>query len=338
MTKQWMDKELMVTALTKYTAVELAKKWKCDKRTIHMWAKRHGIALHKFWPVGDLEYLKKNAMHKSYTVIAKRLRRSADSVRNMAQSLGLSVFDHISDYTLLSDLSREFGVDMPIMHHFMMRHKLPVKKLRSHAKGSLHYIDVKEVDEWLRAGHILRLDRKNLSQRLQRMHDEVRAQYFSQSELTAIDPWLGGYSIRCQRKRGAIPKPFMTGSRHSSRESYYLKVDIYAHYFTYGDTIPANIHCDWIDAIRESWQSMYIYANDVYKIIPRSTCHQYHRIKNFPSCLYTSYYDRGELVEWLTDYGWHDKARLIKSDPITYQELLAYRSQPRYTYRDSSWQ
>lgn len=340
MTRPWMDKDQMTTELLKYTAVQLAKKWQCDKRTIHMWAKRHDIKLHKCWPICDLEYLKKHAHTMSYPRIAKKLKRSADSVRSMAISLGISIFDHQLEYTLLSDLAKEFGVEMFMMHHYAYRHKLPVHKLRSYKIGKLYHVHMTEVDEWLRAGHILRLNRAALSQRLKSMYDEVSQQYISQTELSAIDPWLGGYSIRCQRKRGPIPKPLMIGSRsEGSYETYYRKDEVYAHYFTYGDTIPSNIHCEWIDAIRESWGSIYILASDVYKIIPRATAHQYHRQKNFPSCHYRAYYDRSELVAWLEAYGWRDKAKLIKSDPVTYQELIAYRASRRFTGRyDTSWQ
>lgn len=340
MTRPWMDKEIMIAGLTKYTAVQLAKKWQCDKRTIHMWAKRHGIELHKCWPIGDLEYLKKNAMTMSYARIGKRLKRSHESVRNMAVSLGISIFDELMDYTLLSDVAVEFGVNISVVHHFMLRHKFPVHKLRSNRIGKLYHVIQSEVDEWLKQGHILRLTRDNLSPRLQSMWDNVRAQFISESELTAIDPWLGAYSLQMQKKRGTPPKPLMIGKRgESTYETYYRKDAIYAHYFIYGDTIPIYIRCDWIDAIRESWNSVYISTYELYKIIPKATAHQYHRDKNFPSCHYRAYYDRAELVTWLEAYGWHDRAKLIKSDPVTYQELIAYRNSRRFMGRhDTSWQ
>jgi len=342
--RPWLIKETLEEGLKNRNPSQLAKYWKCDKRVIYKWAKHFGIQTNRSWPNGHIEYLKKHAMTMSYSQIAKRLKRSYYSVRCMALVLNISVFDHITSHVMLWDLAEELGVSLATLYTHIKRHGLPAQKLRSTKRGQWNTIDRKQFDEWLSDGHILRFDPKHMNETYKKMYAHIRDQWITQTELESIDPWLGHYSLHGQRKRGVPPKPLLTGKKvDGTFTTYYKKTELFNHYFIYGDTIPAYIKCDWINAIRDSWQSIYIMAYDVYKIIPRATCHRYHSLKNFPSCYYRSYYDRGELVQWLEEYGWHDKAKLIKSDPVTYQEIMEYLATKRKRYTinwesATSWQ
>lgn len=329
--RPWIHKDILTEALKKYTAVDLAAKWKCDKRTIHEWAKRHDIAIHRSWPNKDIEYLKKYASTVSYGIIAKRLRRSTHSVRLMALALNLSIFDHIGERQMLRDVSIGLDVSIQTLYTYVRRHNLPVHKLRTTLIGRWHYVIESEIDEWLREGHILRFNPAGLNARYKKIYDAIRPLWVSQTELTACDPWLGHYSLHGHRKRGGTPpRPFITGRKsHPTYETYYLKSDLHAHYYLYADTIPLNIKCDWIATLREAWQSVYIMAHDLYEIVPRATVHRYQHIKGFPIGYYRAYYDRQEVVAWMEAHGWHDRARLIKSDPVSYQELFDYRESKR---------
>jgi len=324
--RPWVHKEILDEALKKYTVIELSRQWNCDKRTLHDWAKRHGISVHRTWPNKDIEYLKKHAATTSYTVIARRLKRSHHAVRMMAITLKLSIFDHIGDNIMLRDLALDLAVPPRRLYGHILQHHLPVHKLRTTKSGQWHCVLESEINAWLRDGHILRFNYDEIAPKYQKIYASVRPLWISQTELSAVDPWLGHYSLHGQRKRGTThPRPLMVGQRcGGTHETYYLKSDLYAHYYLYADTIPRNIKCDWINAIRDAWQSVYIAAGDLYEIIPRATVHRYQQTKGFPLGYYRAYYDRQEVVAWLEEYGWHDRIKQIKADPVSYQELMEY--------------
>jgi hypothetical protein len=328
MPKLDIDRDALEKALDGNDTKVAARILGVSESSVRKYRDEYGLTVWRTWKRHEVDYLKKYAYTISFARIAKKLRKTPNTVRCMAKRLGIYI-DVRDMHTTIDDLANELGCTVHAIREMMYRKSdpLPSLPMRYNLRDAWRAFDMDAVLAWLERGHILRFERAPMNHRMGRLYDAVRPRWITQSEMQAIDPWVGQESFHGQRKRGTLPKPMLIGIRRDlAHESYYYLPDVYRHYYTYGETIPKHIRCDWLQDIREAWESVYIQGAEIEEHITRGMIAYYRRFKSFPRGHTRYAYLRSEIVDWCMVNGLSDVAHRIKRDAVTYQELMGDRA------------
>jgi hypothetical protein len=335
MPKLDIDKDALERALDGNNTKVAARILGVSSASVRKYRDAYGLTVWRTWKRHEVEYLKKYAHTISFARIAKKLRKTPNTVRCMANRLGITI-DVRDMHTTIDELAEELGCSLRMIQSMMQRSDdpLPSLPMRYGLRGMWRAFDMDAVLAWLERGHILRFDRAPMNHRMGKLYDAVRPRWITQGEMQSIDPWIGQTSFHHQRKRGATPKPMLVGIRRDlAHESYYYLPDVYRHYYTYGETIPKSIKCDWLQDIREAWESVYIQGTEIEQYITRGMIGHYRQRKGFPRCHTRYAYLRSEVVDWCMANGLLDIAHRIKREAVTYQELMGDRARRQQTGR-----
>ena len=289
------------------------------------------------WTEQEEQYLATHYGIKPTRSIAKRLKRSMESVRLKANKLGANDTRLHNTAVMMTghDVAAWLGVSRDTVGTWWMTKGLPY-----HVYGNRYLAYESEVLEWLRTdANVLRITRDNVEPRLQRIYDAVRREYYTDDDLEAIDvpillprrwKWKASITMGVALPQAVVVGRYGNGhggpARHV-RQVYYHRSEVLAWAYAFAYIIPDTVqHPDIADVVL-AWQSHYLPNAELYSHFPQTTVSKWRMSKGFPQQVkYRAYYDRLAVVAWCKAHGYTSIARaLYRGVPLCYHEVIRER-------------
>ncbi|MBP3916593.1 hypothetical protein [Clostridium sp.] len=140
--RMYYDEDLTIKEIAKVVGVSALKiemlfdKYKINKNKL------------KFWTEEEEEFLRVNYGHVSIGYIAKKLKRSVESVKFRSYVLKLGRATDVSEYLTLSEFIRTTNVSREVMRKLIKYHNFPAKKKVVFAKQKVWRIGIEDFWKW----------------------------------------------------------------------------------------------------------------------------------------------------------------------------------------------
>lgn len=276
----------------------------------------------KRWTSKEMDYLYHHYNDRSIVEIAKKLKRSYQSVYFKMVSMGLrkEVQEIRNGALRIGEVADALSCSENMVYDLIYTKKLPTRKV-----GSFYVIYESELDTWLQEGNILRFIRESLQPFYKHMYDNVRKQYYTTSELysfniPAFQPHHGKYQHEKQMKST------MVVGKWRDRQHFYYKKDVWDWAYKLGHTFCNDklTHPDLI-AIQTAWNVDFITTTDLFEQFSEHTINYYRRSRNgFPKATANrEAYSRRELADWFRPFRPDIAQKLYRGLPVSYEQMIA---------------
>lgn len=280
------------------------------------------VVKHPRWTAAEDNYLLMNYLDMSLARLAKHLKRTPTAIRIRAKVLNISndVLARNKTRTVVA-WSELLGMKRDTLNAIISRGRIKMTDLDM-TVNKRFILSESTIVDWLRRGGVFHCNETAKTPLwLKQIYREVRSQFISCHELTAIDDWLAPHRIMARRGMDKTLRLHGTMSGHArsnDKTTWYRKADIYNHLYNCGSIIPRNIKDPYIKAVWLAWESVYVATWE----LERHFSVKPNRIPVKPICY--GVYNRSEMVTWLRQSKrLSHVANLIRQDPVTWQELHA---------------
>lgn len=253
----------------------------------------------------DIDYLRSFYGRMPLDKLAKRMKRTPQSIRVIASKHGIRIERSAMTWERLSEL---LGVTDDTVKWRIRTAKHDEDVLPHDRSGRYYIFYESDIMAWLRRGHVLTFDRRALHPDLQRMHDMVRRRYYTNAEIMNID-----LCLRIRTTDNIKPRIY---ARYIG--SYYDRHDVWALWYSRGHLMP---HCSdpYVSAIRTAWNSTYVRKGDLQQHFSRETVR--YIAKQCPGSTARGI-RKDALHAYFSQRGDRDMARHFAEKPIDYMELI----------------
>lgn len=280
------------------------------------------VVVHPRWTTAEDNYLLLHYLELPLTRICKYLKRTPAAVRVRAKVLRISneVLERNKTRTVVA-WAELLGIKRDTLNAIISRGRIKLTDYDMTVNKRFIISEVTMVD-WLRRGGVFQCNETDKTPHwLKQIYREVRAEFISCHELSAIDEWLAPYRIMARRGMDKTLRLQGTPTGHqrsNNKTTWYKKVDIYNNLYNCGAVIPRNIKDPYIKAVWLAWESVYVATWELERYFSVKPG----RIPVKPICY--GVYNRSEMVTWLRQTKrLNHVANLIRQDPVTWQELHA---------------